>query len=87
MGRWTTSEEEKAHLGKIIEQRTALNGVVALKDGRTLTGAILLTGVANDNSGRSQGDLIVRVESETGQLVEHRFDVLDVAEIMPVSLN
>lgn len=90
MGRWTTNDEEQAHLAQIVKERTDLNGIdgiVALKDGRKLSGVILLEGIANNQSGQSQADIIVRAEDESGRLVEHKIDVLDVAEIIPVSLN
>jgi hypothetical protein len=80
-------KEEIDHLIKIVKQMDAVNGTVALNDGRKFYGIILPGGVGNNDSGQSNADVIVRVKNDASQFEDHKFDVLDVFEIMPGDLD
>ena len=83
MGRWTENKEELDHLVKIVKQMDTDNGTVALNDGRKSYGIILPGRLENSVSGQSRADIVIRIKNKKNQLEDHKFDVLDVSEIIP----
>jgi hypothetical protein len=87
MGRWTENKEELDHLVKIVKQMDTDNGTVALNDGRKFYGIILPGRLENSVSGQSRADIVIRIKNKKNQLEDHKFDVLDVSEIIPRRLS
>jgi hypothetical protein len=84
MARWTQSDEENAHLHRIIEQATdhitSTKTTVVLKDGSRLVGKILPSAIGNNRGqdGPERGWATVKFSDENG---ERELDALDIAEI------